>query len=294
MADQNPIPPITAGKLQELSLRILNAHKGGDHGELSALFAAVFPGEPEVPGRPAFLKLIKELHPDRLLHLNRRLEAAAASADSAEMARFRTILSLKDTAPVRRPRPVDIPEGWSREEYQWGGEDWADDEETFDAGEEPWAKEEVRGGYDFISALSSQQLGNWEVVLLPGDLASLEGELDLSSYGISDLTGLEHCLNLTILDLSWNSLDNIHEIRFLGYLRELYLAHNEISDLGPLEGLESLELLDLQDNDIEDFTPLLQMTGLQLVYLGKNPGGRSKDTSRVLEILKTRGVLTIS
>jgi hypothetical protein len=116
MTDKNPIPPITAGKLQELSLRILNAHKGGDHGEISALYTAVFPGETEPSGRPAFLKLIKELHPDRLLHLNRRLEAAQASADEAEVKRFRTILSLKDTAPVRRPRPVDIPEGWSREE----------------------------------------------------------------------------------------------------------------------------------------------------------------------------------
>ena len=294
MDSNTPLPPLTAEKLQEISLRILNAHKGGDHGELSALYAAVFPGEPKASGRSAFLKLIKELHPDRLLHLNRRLEEAQAGADGTEVERFRTILSLKDTPPVRRPRPVDIPEGWAREEYQWGGEDWADDEESFNAGEEPWAKEEAREGFDFISALSSQQLGNWEVMLLPGDLASLEGELDLSSYGISDLTGLEHCVNLTILDLSWNNLDNIHEIRYLGYLRELYLAHNEIGDLSPLEGLESLEILDLQDNDIDDFRPLLQMPGLQLVYLGKNPGSRSRETEKVRETLKGRGVMTIS
>jgi hypothetical protein len=36
------------------------------------------------------------------------------------------------------------------------------------------------------------------------------------------------------------------------------------------------------------------MTRLQLVYLGKNPGSRSKETEKVLETLKGRGVLTIS
>ena len=60
--------------------------------------------------------------------------------------------------------------------------------------------------------------------------------LDASEYGISDLTGIEHCVNL----------------------KNLVLRSNQISDISPLENLTSLTWLSLEHNEISDISPLFQ------------------------------------
>lgn len=158
----------------------------------------------------------------------------------------------------RKTRPQDPARTrWEEpEEYRWDPEEFGAD--AVDDGE-PWNDEredDTRvSAFDFLGALASQQMGNHDYTLTPGDLSSLEGGLNLASYGIGDLTGLEHCLNLTRLDLSDNRLENLYELSFLGYLRELYLNQNVIEDLGPLAALTALEILDVRDNEIEDFSP---------------------------------------
>ena len=71
------------------------------------------------------------------------------------------------------------------------------------------------------------------------DMATLS-VLDADDRGISDLSGLEHAVNL----------------------RDLDLEDNEISDLGPLSNLTNLRELDLEDNEISDLGPLVANSGL--------------------------------
>ncbi len=54
--------------------------------------------------------------------------------------------------------------------------------------------------------------------------------LEAQWIGISDLTGLEYCVNL----------------------RELVLAYNNISDISPLASLTNLDRLDLNGNNIRE------------------------------------------
>jgi Leucine-rich repeat (LRR) protein len=64
--------------------------------------------------------------------------------------------------------------------------------------------------------------------------------LEAKGKGIRDLTGLEKCVNLQLIDL----------------------ANNEISDLTPLKGLKTLQSLTLAGNKITDLGPIANITAL--------------------------------
>ena len=92
---------------------------------------------------------------------------------------------------------------------------------------------------------------------------------------ITDLTGLEHAINLRTVDLGaenvWekgiinsNAISDISPLAGLTKLETLFLDHNQIRDVRPLERLVSLKILRLQENPIQDREPLLSL-------LRKNP-----------------------
>ncbi len=91
--------------------------------------------------------------------------------------------------------------------------------------------------------------------ILPSDLeglTSFDATFDASIKEITDLSGLEHCTNLT----------------------ELYLGFNQISDISPLTTLTNLRMLDLVGNQISDISPLVENSGLSsgdFIYLTDNP-----------------------
>jgi len=71
--------------------------------------------------------------------------------------------------------------------------------------------------------------------------------LDVREAGISDISGIEHCLNL----------------------EGLSLENNNISDITALSRLEKLEILSLNQNPVEDVSPLKNLKELRCLYLGK-------------------------
>ncbi len=66
-------------------------------------------------------------------------------------------------------------------------------------------------------------------------------ELGASGVGITDLSGIEYCMNL----------------------RELWLRDNQVSDLSPFSGLTNLQYLILDQNRISDISPLVENSGLR-------------------------------
>lgn len=76
------------------------------------------------------------------------------------------------------------------------------------------------------------------------DVAIIEG----SGFGIKDLSGLEFCKKVALINL----------------------ANNQITDLGPLAGLERLQSLDLSKNQIESIEPLATNTALQYLDVSFN------------------------
>jgi hypothetical protein len=91
----------------------------------------------------------------------------------------------------------------------------------------------------------------------PINVSDLESITTLTAQekGISDLTGLEYCVNLQIIELRDNNISNISPLAGLINLRELGLWGNDISDISPLEGLANLNILHLHHNKVSNISP---------------------------------------
>ncbi len=99
-------------------------------------------------------------------------------------------------------------------------------------------------------------------------LVDLRGDLDI--WGVSDLSGLEHAVNLRILAVSRNYIHDLSPLAGLQNLTTLDLARNRVTDIGPLVNLTQLESLDLSGNAISDLSPLQDLTNLKSLYLDRN------------------------
>jgi Leucine-rich repeat (LRR) protein/putative cell wall-binding protein len=90
------------------------------------------------------------------------------------------------------------------------------------------------------------------------------------SQNISNITGIEHMINLNYLDLSYNQISNIEPIKGLTNLYSLELNGNIISNIEPLQGLTNLYSLQVNDNLISNIEPLQGLTNLIILDLSKN------------------------
>ena len=100
--------------------------------------------------------------------------------------------------------------------------------------------------------------------------------------GISDISGIEHCTKLKVLDLRNNLLTDISGLNGanLPKLEVLDLQDNQITDISGLSGadLPKLEKLTLQNNEITDISVLNWANFPNLVYLSLHQNPLSNDT----------------
>jgi len=102
---------------------------------------------------------------------------------------------------------------------------------------------------------------------------------------ISDLTGLEHCTSLTVLDLDWNQISDISAVSNLTKLTQLYLGDNPISDISALSNLTSLtEISFWQCKRITNITPLVDLTLLAYINLDANKLSDITPLSKLTEL----------
>ena len=94
--------------------------------------------------------------------------------------------------------------------------------------------------------------------------------LDAPDRGITDLTGLEYCVNLQKLILYDNNISDITPLAGLSNLKTLSLYINKISNTSPLAGLINLQELGLSENNISDISPLAKLTKLEWIDLDGN------------------------
>ena len=126
---------------------------------------------------------------------------------------------------------------------------------------------------------------------------------------ISDLTGLEHAINLellivlrnqvqdlrplasltklTFLDLGGNAISDVSPLAGLINLKVLRLWINQIVDVSPLAGLVNLKELWLNSNQIKDFSPLARLVNLEKLIISGNLTGDFSDipTSKLIEFI---------
>ncbi len=127
--------------------------------------------------------------------------------------------------------------------------------------------------------------------IFPSDLDGLT-MLSADSEDIRSLDGIEHCRNLTSVDLfgcaiedpsalanlafldtielSRNNLKDVTPLGEITRLERLSLEENGISNLEPLSKLKRLVLLDVSQNDIEDIGPLSELGELERLFISRN------------------------
>lgn len=79
---------------------------------------------------------------------------------------------------------------------------------------------------------------------------------------ITDISGLEHFINLEDLNLSFHAITDISPLAGLTRLTQLSLGGNPVADISPLSNLTNLEFLPLFNCQAQDYSPLANLTKL--------------------------------
>ena len=95
-------------------------------------------------------------------------------------------------------------------------------------------------------------------------------ELRLSGCGLSSIKPLESLTQLTLLDLSDNSISNLMPISGCTTLQTLLLSSNALTTLSSLSDLTNLQVLDLSHNVLKSLTPIAACTELRELYISHN------------------------
>ena len=126
-----------------------------------------------------------------------------------------------------------------------------------------------------ISDLKQLTTLNLGLELYVADLSGLEHlvnitELDLTQNQVTDLSPLAGLTKLTSLDLAQNDITDISALTLLTNLTFLRIQDNLVTDISPLAGLTKLTELNLWTNDISDISSLVALTDLAKINLTKN------------------------
>ena len=103
--------------------------------------------------------------------------------------------------------------------------------------------------------------------------------LDARQRSVTDLTGLEHAVNLTFLNLYDNGIVDISVVGSLTQLTELDLSNNRDVDISTIGNLTKLRKLILNDSGISDISVVGSLT--QLTYLDLSGTNEIVDISAV-------------
>lgn len=271
---------ITKDNLKEITAKIIDSYKQKNFIYLRGLANELGLANCEIPQRKLFLQLVHIFHPDRYQW---HLQQMALEHSGPDIAAPGFYQKINDLCHKGRKFSMAISPASEREEYGVNLHEYGIDFEE--------AVQDLDETDDtFLFAFRMQYIGNNDFYPGPVELRNLEGALELPSWGIRDLEGLEYCQNIEYLDLSGNLIDNLYEISGLWHLKELFLSNNQIDELTSLADLHKLEVLDLAENYIDDLSPLTALPHLKYLDIRDNP---LFDKS-ILNKLKQSGVLVIN
>lgn len=286
---------ITAARLKDISIEIINRYRKKDHRYLSDLAESIGISSSGADMSSLFAGMIQLYHPDKLKKITADIEEYYSTGNTDALIKMKGIY-LADFMKKKSVPDYDLD---FESEYFYD-----EDDSSFSEFDEEEASMEDDEGFDdlediddlgddeeygFIEAVNDLYIGNMEYELTASDLHNLDGELDLSGFDIDDLTGAEHCVNITAINLSGNRLIKIYQLSGLSRLETLYLSENSIEDISCLSTLTGLRELDLSFNQIEDISVLAELTSLRYVNLVDNP---VKNT-QVIDALVKKGVIVI-
>lgn len=225
---------LTLDNLKEVTMKIIDAYKNKNIELLQSYAEHIKIDHHDFKDNSnrLFLKLIKYFHPDMLNNIQKDIELSFNKNQMGGLEFYKNILSAEKKIKIPGSTKSQRTSGGSEfkyardEKYQFDTRDFGYSvsgsyDDTGDA-----IIDEVAEELDFINALKAAYMGNND--LYPGiaDLGSIEEELVLCDYGISDLNELQHFVNITSLNLSYNVISSIYEIKYLSELQKLVLSNN--------------------------------------------------------------------
>ncbi len=120
------------------------------------------------------------------------------------------------------------------------------------------------------------------------NLKGVGGRLDLSNLEITDLTGIEHAINIKILEVSNNQITDLTPIANLTNLTTLAVNSNPVTNLDALENFTSMLSLYAANCNITDISGIRNLTEIGYIVLNNNqitdisPIGEIEDMAIVL------------
>ena len=121
-----------------------------------------------------------------------------------------------------------------------------------------------------LRAAVRQELGLPDNIRLTQQVMKQLRGLDASERQVTDLTGLEHAMNLTWLNLGVNDIRDLSPLAGLIGLEALWIFVNPLSDLSPLANLVNLKTLDVGVCQIANIRPLANLKKLEILRLDDN------------------------
>lgn len=253
----------------------------------------------DVNDKKLFSKLVMLYHPDKITQYHDHINACQSDAELQQFTHIIPVLNnLSNFSTVANdlmsPKDFEAEYGWN---YQSMESDYfvvREEDETVHG----WFDEENDDGFfgqvqplpegSFIDAVKRKLYGPIHINFPYHLLEDME-EIEMAEYEIEELTGVEHCTFVTILDLSYNNIFDITKLEHCTYIQELYLSNNNIHYIDCLYHMPDLRVLDLSNNQIEDITVLLNHKGLEFVNLLGNPVSFTQ-----IKQLQANGVVVVS
>ena len=123
-------------------------------------------------------------------------------------------------------------------------------------------------------------------VITSADMARLT-HIIADEKGISNLTGLEHAINLERIEFRRNVISDLSPLTELIRLNNIKLRGNKITDVSPLAELINVDWLGLEENAIRDLSPLKGLVKLNGIGIEGNP---ISDVSPLSGLLSLEGI----
>ncbi len=106
-------------------------------------------------------------------------------------------------------------------------------------------------------------------IITETELENITGTLILSNFGISDITELQNCTNVTALYIDNNNITDITPISHMSKLKTLFAQNNRIGSL-PDDITGTLEILNLSNNCLTNVNSVRNLHNLKSLYLDNN------------------------
>lgn len=89
-------------------------------------------------------------------------------------------------------------------------------------------------------------------------------------FELTNLSGLEHLANLSVVIITHHKIENIEVLSKLPNLKSLFLYNNDIESLHGIEELTQLEQLYVHCNSITSIKPVEKLLNLKELYINDN------------------------